>query len=637
MDTKAKTYRFWKLSGSAAGLLVLLVILVAVNVIVSGMRVRKDLTQEKLYTLTDGTRKVLGKLDRDVTLMFFYTSSAPDVPGPIKQFAQQVEDLLREYERVGGGRVMIEKYDPKPDSEEEDLAQRYGVEGQAISQGGTALYLGIVASCGDVQATLPVVDPRNEELLEYTITRLVHRVAMPKKPTLGVMSSLPVLGSPMPPMMMPGQRPQQQPAWASFRDLQQDYDVRSIPPTAESIDPGVDALMVVHPKDLSDKTLYAIDQFVLRGGHLLAFVDPFCVSDSASVDPMGGYGGMPKRSSDLGRLFGAWGITYDAGKIVADLKATTPLRGRNNAVEYSPLYLSLRKENLNPDDVMTSPVNTLMMVMAGAFGGDGAEGLKITPLITTSEQSALTDAMMAQYDPNAFKRQFKSGQKKLNLAIRVQGKFKTAFPEGKPRESATDTNAVESAGDHLAQSVIDGNVILVADVDMLANDFCVQEMNFLGYSAFQPINDNLSLMANMVDQIAGSSDLMGIRCRGRTFRPFTRVLALEAQAQEQWLEQEQSIEQRLQDTERRMGELQQKKDDKQRFVLSPEQAREIEGFKAEVLKNKQELKQVRRNLREGIESLGMTLKLINIALVPLCVGLAGIVFWLVRRRKTRTT
>ena len=351
MDTKAKTYRFWKLSGSAAGLLVLLVILVAVNVIVSSMRVRKDLTQEKLYTLTDGTRKVLGKLDRDVTLMFFFTSSAPDVPGPIKQFGQQVEDLLREYERVGGGHVVIEKYDPKPDSEEEDLAQRYGLEGQAVSQGGAPLYMGIVASCGDVQASIPVVDPRQEELLEYTITRLVHRVATPKKPTLAVMSSLPVLGGQMPAMMMPGQRPQQQPAWASFRDLQQDYTVRQIPLTTETIDPDVDALMVVHPKDLSDKTLYAIDQFVLRGGHLLAFVDPFCTADPGATDPMGGYS-MPKRSSDLGRLFGAWGVTYDPGKIVADLKATTPLRGKNNAVEYSPLYLSLRKENMNASDVI---------------------------------------------------------------------------------------------------------------------------------------------------------------------------------------------------------------------------------------------------------------------------------------------
>jgi ABC-type uncharacterized transport system involved in gliding motility auxiliary subunit len=633
MDTKAKTYRYWKLSGSAAGLVVLLVILVAANVIVGGLRFRKDLTEEKLYTLTDGTRKVLGKLDRNVTLMFFYTSSAPDVPGPIKQFAQQVDDLLREYELAGHGRVVLEKYDPKPDSEEEDLAQRYGLEGQAIPQTGTPLYLGVVATCGETQAAIPVIDPRSEELLEYSLTRLIHRVAMARKPVLGVMSSLPVLGS-QAPMMMPGQRSPQAAAWASFRDLQQDYAVRSIPVTADRIDDEVDALMLVHPKDLGEKTLYALDQFVLRGGRLLAFVDPLCVADTASADPMGGFS-MPKRSSELGRLFEAWGVQYDAAKIVADLQATTPLRGRNNAVEYSPLYLSLRKANLNKDDVMTAPLNTLMMVMAGAFADDAAEGLKVTPLITTSEQSALTDAMMAQFDPNAFKRQFKSGLKKLNLAVRVQGKFKTAFPEGAPRDPSGDTNDVAAAAGHLAQAKDEGNVILVADVDLLANDFSVQEMNFLGYSGFQPINDNLNLMANMADQVAGSSDLMGIRCRGRTFRPFTRVLELQAQAQERWLAQEQVIEQKLVDTEQRMAELQRQKDDKQRFVLSPEQTREIERFKAETLKNKQELKQVRRNLREGIEALGMKVKLINIVLLPILVGLAGIVYWLVRRLKPR--
>jgi ABC-type uncharacterized transport system involved in gliding motility auxiliary subunit len=161
-------------------------------------------------------------------------------------------------------------------------------------------------------------------------------------------------------------------------------------------------------------------------------------------------------------------------------------------------------------------------------------------------------------------------------------------------------------------------------------------MTFFGYSAFQPINDNVNLVANMADQVAGSSDLMGIRCRGRTFRPFTRVLDLQAQAQERWLAQEQLIEQKVADTEQRMAELQRKKDDKQRFVLSPEQAKEIERFRAEVLKNKQELKQVRRNLREGIEALGMRVKLINIALVPLLVGLAGLAYWLIRRLRPRS-
>jgi ABC-type uncharacterized transport system involved in gliding motility auxiliary subunit len=636
MEAKPKTSLFLKLGGSVAGLIVLLVILVAVNVIISQMRIRKDFTSEKLYTLSDGSRKILKQLDRDVTLMFFFNSSSAEVPAPLKSFAQQVEDLLKEYEQAGGGRVVVEKYDPKPDSDAEDLAQRYGLDGQALPQSGSMLYLGLVAVAGDRQAAIPMIDPRTEELLEYSITRMIHRVTTPKKPVVGVMSSLPVLGSTTPPFAMPGQpRPKPEPAWAAFRELSQDYEVRTVAPTAERIDDDVDALVVVHPKEVPDATLYALDQFVLRGGRLVAFVDPFCVADSGGGEA--GQFGMPSRSSTLGKLFDAWGVQYEPGKVVADLQAMTPLRGRNNTVENSPLYLSLRKPNFTESDVLTAPLNSLMLVMAGALGGQAADGLKVTPLIASSEKSALADAMMLQFDPNAFRRQFKGGQARMNLAIRLQGKFKTAFPDGKPKPPSGETNAVSAAESEpaLKEGQGEGNVILVADVDMLYNEFCGQELNFLGYKAFQPFNDNLNLFANMVEQMAGSASLIGIRSRGQTQRPFTRVLALQAAAQEQWMEQEQNLEQKLQTTQRRMEELQRQKDDKQRFVLSPEQEKEQAAFRKEVLNYRQELKQVRRNLREGIESLGMKIKLVNILLVPALVAAAGIGFFVARRRKTR--
>ncbi|MEI6147897.1 MAG: Gldg family protein, partial [bacterium] len=492
-----------------------------------------------------------------------------------------------------------------------------------------------VAVSGDRQAALPMIDPRTEELLEYSVTRMIHRVTLARKPVLGILSSLPVMGSTPPPFAMPGQpRPQPEPAWAAFRDLSQDYDVRTLPATTERIDGDVEAVVVVHPKDLPDTTLFALDQFVLRGGRLLAFVDPFCVADSGGND--GGQFGMPSRSSNLAKLFEAWGVQYEPGKVVADLEAMTPLRGRNNTVENSPLYLSLRKPNFAEGDVLTAPLNSLMLVMAGSFGAQAAEGIKVTPLITSSEKSCLTDTMMLQFDPNAFRRQFKSGQASLNLAIRLQGRFKSAFPNGKPRPVG-DTNTVSSAADSestMKESKGDGNVILVADADVLYNDFCGQELNFLGYKAFQPFNDNLTLFANMVEQMAGSADLIGLRSRGRTQRPFTRVLALQAAAQEQWMEQEKNLEQKLQTTQRRMDELQRQKDDRQRFVLSPEQQREVAVFRKEAANCRQELKQVRRNLREGIEALGMKIKLINILLVPALVAVSGIGFFVIRRRKT---
>ncbi|MEI8122473.1 MAG: Gldg family protein [bacterium] len=628
---EARQSRFWKLTGGALGLIMVLAILVAANVILSQFRLRKDLTAEKLYTLSDGTRQILKKMDSDVTLMFFFNSSAPEVPAPLKTFAQQVEDLLREYEAAADGRIHIEKYDPKPDSDAEDLAQRYGVEGQTLPPAGPTLFIGLVARSGDRQETIPLIDPRTGELLEYNITRLIHRVTTTKKPIVGVMSPLPVLGS-KPSPYMPMQRQKPAPAWAAFKDLSQDYGVRPIAPTAVEIDPDVDTLVVVHPKSLSDKSLFAIDQFVLRGGRLLAFVDPFCVADQDAVSNMDPYGGMGvSRASTLGKLFDAWGLKFETGKVVADIGASTPIRGRDNAVEQSPLYLSLRKDNLTKDDVLTAPVNSLLMVMAGAFTGDAAPGLKLTPLIASSPKSVLADAMMLQFDPNAFRRELKSPSKSYNLAIRLQGKFKTAFPEGAPAEPGS-TNAVKTADtSSLKENQGNGNVILVADVDLLVNDFCVQELNLLGYRGYQPINDNINLFANMVEQMAGSADLIGVRCRGAFNRPFTRVLALQAEAQSRWMEQEQALEEKLQASQRRIEELGRQKDDKQRFILSPEQNRELEGIRAEVLKYKQELKQVRRNLREDIEALGMTIKVINILLVPALVALAGIIFALVRR------
>ncbi len=633
MDTKLS--RFWKLSGGTLGLIMVLAILVAANIILSQFRLRQDLTAEKLYTLSDGSRAVLQKMDRTVTLMFFFTGSAPEVPAPLKTFAQQVEDLLKEYELASGGKIHIEKYDPKPDSDAEDLAQRYGLQGQMLPPAGPSLFLGLVARSGEQQDIIPLIDPRTGDLLEYNITRMIHRVITVKKPVVGVLSPLPVLGAQPSPYMPPGRQPKSQ-SWAAFRDLGQDYEVRSIPPSVETLDPDLDTLVVVHPKSLSDKTLYAIDQFVIHGGgRLLAFMDPFCVADQPASSPMDPYGGMgAQRSSTLGKLLDAWGVTFEAGKIVADIDATTPLRSQNNTIEQSPLYLSLTKKNLTANDVLTAPVNSLMMVMAGSFSGTPAEGLRMTPLVTTSARSTLTDAMMMQFDPNAFRRELKNNPKPCSLAVRLQGKFKSAFPNGAPSEDPANTNSVKTTDARfLKESQQEGHVILVADVDMLFNDFCVQELNLFGYRGFQPFNDNINLFANMVEQMAGSADLIGIRCRGTLNRPFTRVLALQAEAQSRWMEQEQRLEEKLQASQRRIDELQRQKDEKQRFIMSPEQTRELQKIRTEVLNTKQELKQVRRNLREDIESLGMTIKAINILLVPALVILVGILFAAFRRMK----
>lgn len=631
--------KLWITGSGVFSFLVVAFMAIAVNVIVSNISLRKDLTEEKLYELSDGTHDILKKLDVPVTLKFFFSGSNPEIPVYLKNYARRVEDLLREYELAGKGNVLIEKYDPKPDSDAEEWAQKYGVAGQSLGFMGPTLFLGLVASLGDTEAVLPVLDPRTENLLEYNITRMITRVAHPEKPVIGVISSLPVLGRKRSPYPMPGQPPPQ-PAWFAFADLRQDYDVREISTPVEEIEEEIDALILVHPKDLSDGSLYAIDQFVLRGGRLLAFLDPMSVTEAETQT-------MPQmrfsaKSSNIEKLLDAWGVSFDPAKVVADLKASSRLRAADNRIEENPVWLSLRKSHFNADDILTAHIESIMMPYAGSFSAEDSEDVKITTLISSSESSDLIDAMTAQFGSDEIRRQFKGGLISLDLAIRLHGKLKTAFPDGRPETGESDDEGTkddekkpDTAPAGLTESAGTSTVVLVGDADMLYDRFCVQEVNFFGFKAHQPINDNLTLFVNIVEQIAGSASLVSIRTRGKTERPFDVVLDLQRRAQDRYMEEENRLQAKLQEAQQRLNELQARKDEKQRFILSPQQQREIRNFQEQVTVMKKELKLVRRKLREDIENLGIKVKLINILLMPALVSVAGVGFGLYRRRRTR--
>ncbi len=637
MHSPNSTLRAWRIGGGIAGVLILLAMLVAANLIFGVFRLRADLTQERLYTLSPGTRAVLADLRHPVTLQFFFNGSEPSLPGPLKNFAAQVRDLLGEYEKAGAGKIVMEPYDPAPDSDAADLAESQGVAGQPINAEGAMLYLGIAAVCGDQHAAIPVVDPRAEAMLEYNITRLIQNVAQPEKPVVGVLSTLPVLGAPsgLPPMM--GGPPKgQEKTWAAFGDLRELYNLRQVPVSAETIAPEIKTLIVVHPKELSERTLYAIDQFVLRGGRLIACLDPFCTVDPGAGDQMAMMGGGGGRSSTLGKLLPAWGVHFDTDKIVADIEAATPVRGRDQQVVESPLYLSLRADNLNPKEIATASLESMMMVYAGSFTVDEKKGLTATPLIHSSARSSLTDTMAAQFDPKAGLRDYKRTDKQQWLAVRIEGHFTTAFPDGQPAARNADGSAQTNAAatvKGLAESVTNGTVVLVGDVDCLANPYTVQEMDFMGIS--QPVNNNIAFFGNLVDQLNGGPALIAIRSRGRTQRPFSRVLAMQNTATERWIEQEKALEEKLQATQQHIKELQTRKDDKQRLTLNPRQQQAIEGFRQEVVNTRKQLKDVRRNLREDIEALGMRIKLINILAIPLLIAGFGIAGLLLRRNRAK--
>lgn len=617
------------------GVLIVLAILIAVNVIVSNLRTRVDLTEENLYTLSDGTRNVLDQLDRRVTLKLFFSRSEPSVPVQLKSYADQVADLLQEYREVAGSKIKIEQYDPEPDSDAEEWAQKYGIEGQQIGIMGPVIYFGLVVVAGDDEDLVPALDPRTQQMLEYNLTRTIYRVTHPQKPVIGVMSALPILGRSAQPMM-PGQPPEQAQAWVSFNDLRRDYTLREVAPTAGRIDDEISALIVVHPKELSPQTRYAIDQFVLGGGRLMAFVDPLCMADMENQAPASPYQ-RPSTSSDLPDLFRAWGVGYNPSEVVADMSAATRVRGAGNRIEDSLVWLSLGPSHVNRDDILTTQLENLLLPFAGAFTDQTGDELSFTPLMTSSQESGTVNAMSAQFGGDALRRQFRKGATALPLAVRLSGTFTTAFPAGTPEtvdgEDVTEAGPKDAGEDATSLPSGQSAIILVADVDLLTDRFCVQPMNFFGMQGHQPINDNLNFLANGVEQLGGSSDLIGIRSRGTFNRPFDRVQALEQQARDEWQVREQELTHSLQETQQQLREMQTQKDGDQRFILSTQQQAAIERFREREIEIKHQLKEVRKNLRHDIEMLGMWVKTINIAVMPLLVAVGGIWYGLARRKK----
>ena len=613
-------------SKGVVGLVLVGAIAASSVVILANLPLRCDMTAENLYTLSKGSKAVLGQLTEDVTLKYYVSSSSAEMPMALKTYAQQVGNLLKEYERAGGGRLVVEEYDPKPDSDAEEWAQRYGVEPQTGGNPfGQGIYFGVVAVCGDREETLGVLSPRTESTLEYDLTRLVTRVAWPERPVVGVMTSLPdVLGGQMNPMMMQmGQRPPQ--GWAAFSELAKDYDVRTVEPDAEKIDDDVKTLVVLHPKNLSDKALYAIDQFVLRGGKLVACVDPFSIKDMQSSrsqqNPMMGQMGGDGPST-LGKLFDAWGVKFEEGKISCDLEAATKLNNGQGGVESNPAFLSLGTANMDKGDLIVADLTNVMFPFAGAFTFEKKDmDISFEPVITTSkDNSCSTDKMAMQY--GGMKDMVPDGKERI-LAARLSGTFKTAFPKG-----PDGTNDVSKA---LAEGK--GNVLLFADSDFLADDFCVRMMRTPFGSIPQLINENLTLFSNAMEQFAGREELIGVRSRGASDRPFTVVNELEAEATKKWQAREAAFQEELQQTQQRLSALQKEKKGGERFILSKEQQDEIVKLRKSQAETRKQLKNVRKELTADIDSLGLRLKIINIALVPVLVVLFGLLRGYLRRKR----
>ena len=618
-------------AGGIAGSLILLGILVALNMVLRPVRIRADMTEEKLYTLSDGTKQLLDELDRDVTLKFYFSSSSDQVPVPLKNFAGRVRDLLREYEVRSQGHLVVEEYDPKPDSDEEEWAQRYGLQGQALDMFGLSgdLYFGIVLLSGNNEAVIPVLAPEIEPQLEYHLTRMVAEVAREKTAVVGLITSLPLQGVNLNPMAGGAS-----PKWTFISEVEQQYDVRNLGRNPETIPDDIDTLLVVHPTGIPESGLYAIDQFVLRGGHLLVFADPLCLAAQESFSSQMQQMGMqpPSMASDLNRLTSAWGITISTNQLVCDESAATLLDAGEGRVQRNPAFLSLREDNVNTDDVATVGLSNLMLPFAGTFTGTVSNGLQATDLLWSSNDGFLVGTAAAR----AGQFQLPDETASLPLAVRLQGTFSTAFPDGRPEpagEPDPDSPPPEPPA-HLSSSTAPGVVVLVADADMLYDRFCMENINIFGQVLAQPFNENLGFALNMIEQLCGSDLLIGLRSRGSFDRPFDRVVEMERNAAFQWQAEEDRLNEKLMATQQKLAALEQAQGEGQQLMLTPEQEREVEAFREEVFQTRQALKEVRKNLRRDIEQLGTRLKMINILAIPLWVAAYGIArgFWFRRTR-----
>ena len=607
-----------KLMYSSAGLLVIALAFLAFNMLarVGLSDWRLDLTEQKLYTISAGTEKVLAEIEQPVELYFFYSDQASkDLPS-LRNYAKRVEEMLKAYERAADGKLKLHIVDPQPFSAEEDQATEFGLQAIPLNSSGDKLYFGLAGRVGDgVPQAISVFSLDQEEFLEYDLSRLVQSLAKPERPVVGVLSGLPLNGG----FDMQTRQPSQ--PWMVMEEIRQQFQIESLKAGIDQIPEKVSVLLLVHPKDLPEQTLYAIDQFVLRGGKLLAFVDPYSEIDSGM--PMPGDEAASK-TSDLPALFKAWGVQLLPDQVVTDGAYAMALSmGEGQRAVRHAAFLSLPRAALDQSDVSTAGLETLTLASAGILQPLASAKSHFTPLLQSSAYAMPVDTkrLALLQNPEELIRELQPTGQRYAMAARISGPAETAF-----------ANGIEGRKDGLkyADNI---NVIVVADTDLLSDRMWVHVQDYFGQRMPQPWADNASFAINALDNLSGSDALISVRSRGRFSRPFEVVDALQRTAEVKFREQEAELQQRLAATEQQLASLQQSEDPAQSPQLTPEQQATLQQFMAEKVRIRKELRDVRFQLNADIDALGRSLKLVNIALMPLLLTVGVLLLWFWRRRK----
>ncbi|MBP5639929.1 MAG: Gldg family protein [Victivallales bacterium] len=618
------------------GIVVIAVILVIVNLIFKPVSARIDCTADKLYTLSDGTKNTLKNLTEPVSIRFYYSKDVAKMPVIFKNYATRVEDLLQEYKQLAGKNLEIKKLNPKPDTDAEDSAKLDGITGKSMDVfGEDQIYLGIAVSCGNRTETLPFLSPDREKLLEYDITRAILGVKSANKPKVAVLSSLKVMGGYDNPMAMMQGQGQSKPAWIVISELKRTYDVVELPVDTKEIAADISVVVAIHPKNLSEQTMFALDQFILRGGKLIAYIDPMSVADLQTQQTPQHQYAPPAISSSLPTLLKAWGIEFDTEQIVLD----NLLAGNMGNRERNPMLLNFSKEYINAEDPTTAQLTTLAMFCGGSFKGTPADGLTKTVLIHSSKESLFAPKMMVLQGAMDMSKRLKADDLEKELAIKLTGHFKTAYPDGYPAvapaedgKSAPEPPKAPEGG-WLKESKADSAVVLIGDADILFDPLCVERQQIFGQVLVQPVNHNLALAQNLIEYMSGDSALFGIRSRGGQSRQFSRVKKMEEEANKRFEEEIAKLEGEVQDVRRQISQLQRDRKPGDKELLSAEQRDLLKKYRQKEVEAKKKLQNVRKQLRKDIDSLENNVMLLNIGLMPLLVAIAGIAYAFLRRQK----
>ncbi len=614
-------------SYAAAGIGLLGVLLISSMLLINLAldNIRLDLTEQKLYTVSDGTLKVLEKIQQPINLYLFFSNQASEDNAPLRNYAQRVRELLEEYEYYADGRLKLRVIDPQPFSEEEDQATEYGLKAVPTADGRN-LYFGLVGTntVDDVEI-IEFFQPGRETFLEYDISQLIYGLTNPAKPVVGILTGLQMFGS----FDSANQAPI--PEWAILGHLRQTFEVRQVDEKAKAIDPDIRILMLVHPKGLSDATLYAVDQFVMHGGRLMLFVDPY-----ADKDPMFFQASNPPDSggiqaSDIQGMLDSWGLRVDVDQIVADRKQALPVQASAQARSVRHVsFLHVSGDGLNADNLVTTQLSRIILGFSGALlKAENFEG-EFTPLLTTTTDSQLIHKQHYRYlpDPSALMRDFRPTEENYTLAAWIRAQPTSIFPSGPPEE------AESPAEGHLASAPEFRDMIVVTDSDMLSDTLWTHVQDFFGQRVFRPWAHNGDFVANALESLAGSGDLIGLRGRSNFSRPFHVVDELRQDAEARLHEKEKALQAKLQETEAKIQTLQQhKQEGSDQDLLTEQQREEIDAFYKERSRVRRDLRAVRHELDQDIESLGSYLRLINIWLMPILVTVGALGLWWVQRRR----